>query len=276
MADEVMRGSNELLALRPEIWSASFYDTLLETLPMNEVIARDFEGEIQALGDTVNISSFPQFDEAEEILEDEKTDADAVTAVKTPLVIDKQVVKDYIITSRAQVQTIEASDALRNLAFHAIMKKMQRILFDATLPVAGNQLSYTAATTLDLPDILAGKERLDVGNVPQANRCLVTDAPQWNDLFNVTGFTSSDFISSRPNESGLPPVQIFGFTPKMTTEANAITYMFHPQYQEMAVQRSLQVEVFNRGGEGNRSFRVNSTILFGTVQMDGNRVVTIS
>lgn len=278
--DQVMTGAAELLALRPEVWSALFYPTLLENLPFNSVIATDYEGDIRALGDRVNITEFPQFDLAETIQEDQKVDADSVTAISHELVINKQIVKDYIITDRAKVQTIESEAALRNLVFHSIMRRMQQILIDATVPSAAapdHQLTYTAGTTLALADILAAKELLDQQNVPDdGSRCMVLDAPQWNDLFNITGLTSSDFVSSRPNESGQPPVSIFGFNPKMTTEANEVSFFFHPQYQEMAVQRGLEVKVFDQGVEGKRSMRVNSSLLMGEEQISDIRVVTIS
>ena len=278
MADQIMTGSVELLALRPEIWSAEFYSTLLEALPFNAVVARDYEGDIQGVGDRVNITTFPQFSEAEDIAEDAKVDADAITAQQIVLEINHQLVKDYIITDRAQVQTIEAANALRDLVFHSIFKKMQRILIDDTVPQVANQLSYASGTTLALEDILAAKEALDAEDVPDdGTRCGILDAPQWNDIFNITGFTSRDFVPvGSPLSSGSLPAPVLGFNMKLTTEANNVAYWFHPTYMEMAVQKSLEVKVFDQGVEGKRSMRVNSTILFGNVQADDKRVVTIS
>lgn len=55
--DQIMTAEVELDALRPEIWSANFYPTLLEALPFNDSIARNYEGEISKLGDKVNVPS---------------------------------------------------------------------------------------------------------------------------------------------------------------------------------------------------------------------------
>lgn len=191
MADQVMRASTELDALVPELWSAAFFPTLLETLPFNASVARTYEGEIRALGDTVNITEFPQFDEAEEIQEDQKVDAQAIVAQNQQLVINKQVVKDYIVTDRAKVQSIEHSNALRDLCFHAIFKKMQSLIIAATVPSASSPdhaIPYDSGTTLGLADLLEGKELLDTQNVPDdGNRQAIMDAPQWNDIFNITG-----------------------------------------------------------------------------------------
>ena len=59
--DQVMKASAELSVLVPEVWSQKYYDVLLAELPFNSTISRDYEGEIQNLGDTVKISSFPEF-----------------------------------------------------------------------------------------------------------------------------------------------------------------------------------------------------------------------
>lgn len=281
MADLVMTGDVELNALRPELWSSAFYPTLLEALPFNDVIAKDYEGDIQALGNTVNISTFPQFDEAETIAEDEKVDADAVAATKTQLVINKQVVKDFIITNRAQVQTIEHSNALRDMAFFSIMKKMQSIIIAAIVPSASapdHTLAYTAPGILALADILAAKELLDAADVPDdGSRVMILGAAQWNDLFNITGFTSRDFVpSGSPLSSGSIPSPVLGFNAKLTSEAGNVAYLFHPIFMQMAVQKSLDVKVYDQGVDGRRSMRVNSTLLFGVVQVSNLRVVTIS
>ena len=132
--DQIMTAGTELSALRPEIWSANFYPTLLEALPFNDSVARNYEGEIRQLGNTVNITSFPQFGDANEVQEGEKNDADGVTAANTQLVIDKMLVKDFIVTDLAQIQTIDASNALPDLAYHAILKKMLSIIISQIVP----------------------------------------------------------------------------------------------------------------------------------------------
>jgi hypothetical protein len=281
MADEVMKASVELDGVVPELWSAAFYPTLLETLPFNDSISRDYEGEIQALGDTVNINSFPQFELAQEINEDEKADADSVTVSKQQLVINKQVVKDFILTKKAIRQSIDSQNALRDLALHSILKKMQQIIIAETVPNASapdHSIAYDSGTTLALADILEAKELLDNQDVPDnGSRVMILGAAQWNDLFNITGFTSRDFIpAGSPLVSGQIVTPILGFRPRMTTEVSSTAYLFHPMYQTMAVQQSPDVAVYDLGGEGKRAMRVNMDVLFGVKQLDGLRVVTIS
>ena len=279
MTDEIMRSSTELLGINPEVWSASFYPTLLERMPFNGSVARDYEGEIQALGSTVNINTFPQFDEAEEILENEKADADSVTPTKTQLVINKQVVKDYILTKKAMAQTLDASDSLSALANHAIMKKMQRIIIAEIVPNAAapdHSIAYDSGTTLALADILEAKELLDNADVEEMGRRMILGAAQYNDLFNITGFVSRDFIpAGSPLAAGAVTTPVLGFQVDWTSEVASVAYLFHPIFLQLAVQQMPSVSVHDLGADGVRGTRVNMDVLFGVKQISNLRVVTI-
>lgn len=282
MADQVMTGGTELDAIRPELWSAVWYSTLLASLPMNDSVARDYEGEVRQLGDIVNCTQWPEFDAAEEILEDQKVEADAVTATNIQLTINKQVVKDYIVTDRAKLQTLEHANALRDLVIHSIMKKMQSIIFGLVAPSTSapdHAIGYDSGSTLALADVLEAKELLDAQNVPDdGSRCLVAGAAQFNDLFNVAQFSSRDYVDGAvPIPDAAFSSRLLGFIPKMTTEAAAnTTYLFHPSFMQMAVQQNLNVKVFDQGVDGRRSSRVNTDVLFGVSQFSNLRVVTIS
>lgn len=281
MSDQVMKASAELDGIIPEVWSAAFYPTLLEALPFADLVSRSYEGDIQALGDTVNINSFPQFGVAEDIAEDQKVDAEALTVSKQQLVINHQLAKDFIITKKALKQSLDAQGILRDLAMHAIMKKMQLILIADTIPSASSpdhSIAYDSSTTLALADILEAKELLDNADVPDAGqRVMVLGAAQWNDVFNITGFTSRDFIpAGSPLVSGQLVTPLLGFQPRMTTEAGNVAYLFDPSYMSLAVQQSPDVQVYDQGAEGKRSERVNMDVLFGNKQLSSLRVVTIS
>lgn len=281
MSDQLMTAAVQMDGIIPEVWAQAFYPTLLEALPFNDVVSRDYEGDIAALGDTVNINSIPQFGVAEDFAEDQKVDAEALTVSKQQLVVNHQLGKDFIITEKALKQSLPAQNVLRDLAFHAIMKKMQLILIGDTVPSASapdHQIPYTSGTTLALADILAAKELLDTANVPDAGqRCMILGAAQWNDIFNIAGFTSRDFIpAGSPLSSGALPTPILGFLPKMTTEAGNVAYLFDPMYMSLAVQKQIGVKVFDLGVTGVRAQRVNVDVLFGDKQLSNVRVVTIS
>lgn len=278
MSDQIMTGGSELSELRPQVWSAAFYPTLQEALPFNDSVSREYEGEIRALGNQVNITTFPQFAEALTIAEGQKSDAEGVTAVGIDLTINKQIVKDFIITDRARVQTLDAMNELRDLAFFSILKKMQSIIIDAIAPSTSapdHTIAYDTGTTLALADILEGKELLDGSDVEQNGRVMINGAAQHNDIFNIAGLTSRDFVDGASMQNGALPGQVLGFTPRMTSEAGNTTYLFHPRFMLVAIQRDLSVMVYDQGAQGLRSMRVNTSLLMGLVQASNLRVVTI-
>lgn len=280
MADQVMTTASELSAIVPQVWSRRYYDVLLADLPFNAVISKDWEGEIQSLGDTVKISTFPEFSDATELAEDARNDADAITVTQQSLVINKRIVKDFIITNKALLQSLPAVDKLRELAVYAINKKIQRIIITDTVPSASNpdhQISYASGTTLALADLLAAKELLDLQDVPMSNRHIVLGAAQTNDVFNITGFTSSDFIvAGNPLTTGQVDQPLLGFMPHMTTEVGNVAYLFHASYYTMAAQQGLSIKEYDLGVDGKRAVRVNIDTLAGFKQLDNKRVVTIS
>jgi len=209
MADQIMTAGSELSVIVPEVWSRRFYDVLLAELPFAAIINDDYEGEIQNLGDTVKITTFPEFDEALELPEGSRNDAEALTPTQQNLVINSRIVKDFIVTNRAQLQSLPHMDKLRELAIFAINKKIQSKIIELSVPSTSapdHQIAYDSGTTLALADILEAKELLDTQNVPQGDRHIVLGAAQLNDIFNITGFTSSDFlVSGAPIQTGQLP-----------------------------------------------------------------------
>lgn len=279
MADSII-STTESAAIIPEIWSARFFEVLLERLPFIDSVDRSYEGEIQNLGDIVNISSIPQFDLASNVGEGQRVDAKSITVSGQQLVINKRTACDYIVTKRSQMQSLEFMDDLREKAIFAINKKVQSDLISDTVPSASapdHQIAYDAGTTLALADLLEGKELLDAQNVPEEGRKVITGSAQLNDLFNITGFTSRDFIpAGSPLTSGGFTTPILGFELDWTTESGSVTRLFHPSYMTMAMQQSLNIELFNLGVDGKRASRVNVDILWGNKQLDDKRVVSIS
>lgn len=278
--DQVMKTSAELSVLVPEVWSAKYYDVLLAELPFNSTISRDYEGEIQNLGDTVKISSFPEFDDAGELAEDARSDASSITVTQQSLVVDKRIAKDFIITNTAMLQSLPAMEKLRDLAIYSINKKIQALIIAATVPspsAPDHTVAYASGTTLALADLLAVKELLDAQDVPMANRHMVVGAAQLNDLFNVTGFTSSDFgVSNAPLINGGLPSQILGFMPHFTSIIGNTSYYFHSSYQTIAAQQGMSVTEYDLGVDGKRARRINCDTLIGIKQLDNTRVVTLA
>lgn len=277
--DALITAASGLSAIVPEIWSARYYDVLLADLAFNSLISTDYEGEISDLGDTVHIASFPEFDEGEELAEDAASEAKAITVSSQALIINKRVVKDFIVTKLATMQSLPAMDKLRELAVYSILKKIQATIIATIIPSAANpdnSIAFDSGTTLALADLLEAKELLDNVNVPASDRHMVLGSAQTNDIFNITGFTSSDFLlGGSPLQSGQVPASLLGFMPHFTTVAGNTAYLFHKSFMSMASQQGMSVKEYDLGVDGKRATRVNVDTLYGLKLLDSKRVVTI-
>ncbi len=279
MANQIMNTTN-CAAIIPEIWSASFFQVLKDRLPYIDSVDRSYQGDIQAMGDIVNIASIPEFDEATLLSEGAQADADAVTLTSQQLTINSRAVKDVIITKKAQLESLTFMDELRDKMIFSINKKIQADIITNIVPSASapdHQISYDSGTTLALADILEAKELLDAANVAEDNRIAVLGSAQYNDIFNITSFMSRDYIpSGSPITAGSIAAPVAGFAVKMTNVVSSTARFFHPSFLTIAIQQALNISLFDEGINGLRASRLNMDILYGIKQMDNKRVVSIS
>jgi hypothetical protein len=280
MPDQMITAATEASLIVPEVWSARYYDVLLAELPFNALISRDYEGEIKNVGDTVKISTVPEFNEGEVVAESDRADAEAVTITQQSLVINSRVVKDFIVTNQASLQSLPFVEKLKEMAAYAINKKIQSLIVSLIIPSASapdHSIAYDSGTTLGLADLLEAKELLDAQDVPLSDRHIVLGSAQLNDVFNITGFTSSDFLASgAPLASGELPAQLLGFAPHFTSAVGTTSYLFHSSFFTMAAQQGMAVNQYDLGVDGKRASRVNTDTLVGFKQLDSERVVTLA
>lgn len=278
--DEIFTTNNEVAAIVPELWSANYFAVLLQNLAYNSLISTEWEGEIKDLGSVIHLASFPEFGLGEELAEDAESEAEATVIGSQALTINKRVVKDFIVSKKAMLQSLPMMDKLRDLAVYAIMKRIQLTIIETIIPSASapdHTIAYTSALTLALVDLIAGKKLLDEQNVPFADRHMVVGSGPLNDIFNIVGFMSSDFSASGGLNSGNVPSQLLGFAPHFTTAQGTTTTLFHRSFMTMATQQGMDVKLYDLGVvNGKRATRVNLDTLYGLKQMDNKRVVTIN
>ena len=277
MSDELMKSTVELDAINPELWSSLWYPTLLENLVWADSIAMDYNGEMQQRGDTIHITTFPQFGDAVDLAEGSQVDALALTPTGQSLVVNHEIAQDFIVTQKAMIQTLEAQDKLREHAMFSILKKIDQILFGDVAPSTSapdHTQAYASGTTLALSDFLDAQEALNTALVPDVGqRVAIIGVAQYSDLFNVAGFVSRDFVpNANALSSGAITSPVMGFRVKFTSMVSNTSTFFSPEFMQLAVQRSAVPEVFNQGVIGRRSFRTNLTVLFGNKQCSNVRV----
>lgn len=275
--DEQHTVDTEFSAVVPEIWSASWFPTLYERLPWASTVGRDYENAIQALGDTVNITIFPQFPEARDLPEGARNDAQKITLQNAQLLINKQTVQDFIVTARSERQGMDVQQKLMELAFFSIMKKMQKNIQAVIAPSVASPdhvVPYASGSTLGLTDWIEVKGLLDTQNVSEFGRKAILDSEQLNNLFNISGFMSRDFVpTSTAMQTGAITTPVLGFEVLWTTMAEGVSTFFSPEFLQIAVQENPVPKLYDLGGDGQRAKRVNMTVLYGIKQVDSVRVV---
>lgn len=280
MANQIMTAATETSAIVPEVWSARWREVNRVTLPFLDSVDRSYEGEIRDIGDLVNISYFPDFDEADLLVEGAAGESEAVTVTGQQLLINQRAYKDFIVTKKSQLQSLPFMDKARDAAIFAIMKKMQALIISTIVPSAStpdHQIAYDSGSTMQLADIQEAKELLLAANCPQSNLIVVLGSGQLVDLFSITGFVSKDFVpAGSPLSTGEFTSPILGFMPRFTTVVSNTSYFFHPSFLTLAIQQDLNIEEVSMGAEGIRGTRVNCDVLFGQLQLDDERVVSIS
>jgi hypothetical protein len=267
-------------AIVPQLWSANFYQNLRVKLPFIDSVSTEYQGEIKALGNQVNISTIAEFTDATELAQGAYADAEAVSTSNQALIINKMTHKDFSVTTEAELQSLPFVDTMRDAAMYSILKRMQAVIIGDIVPSAAtpdHQISYDSATTLALADILEVKDLLDLQNVDEDLRVGVVGSSQANNLLNVTGFVSRDFIpAGSPLTSGKIETPVCGFMIKSTTAVGNTSYWFHPSFLTMAVQKELGIKVADLAVLGGRGYRVNTEVLWGLRQLSNIRIASLS
>lgn len=281
MANQIHTQATELVVLSPEIWSARLRELNRASLPFLDSVDLGWQGDGAGIGDIVNVNQIPDFSQANTLAEGAAGDAEAVTATQTQITINQRPYKDFIVTKKAQLQSLDFMDQLRENAVYSIQKKIQALIIAQISPSASapdHQIAFDSGTTLALADILEAKELLMEANCPQDDRlCMVLGSEQWNDLYNITGFTSRDFVpAGSPLTSGEFATPLAGFKPKYTSVAGDVAYLFNSSFLALVIQQQMNIEVVSMGADGIRGMRVNADVLLGVSQLDDERVVTIS
>jgi len=278
MADSLTSAGGTNSAIVPEKWSSRYQINLRNEIVFNSIIRRDYEGEIQERGDTVRIPSIPDVT-ANDINEGQKNDATASTATTDSLIINTETAVDFLITNRAKLQSIEFIDELEERAVNAIMQKMQTNIINLIVPSAASpdhQIAYDSGTTLADADLLEALDLEEDANWDQTGRVIVTGGRQKNDVIAITKFADKDTnLGSSPSSSGMITEPIYSHTFMWTNAVSTTTYLFTPDFMQMAVQDGLNMNL-KESTDGSRTFRLEVDVLYGIKQIHDDRVISIS
>lgn len=278
MADAIITAAGTTTAIVPEMWSSVFTQNLSASVVYNPLIRRDYEGDISAMGDTVNMPTIADVT-ALNLADGAKGDASTISASVTALVINKRAYVDFLVSSEAKLQSVPFTDNLRDLGVAALARKIQADIITAIAPSTSapdHTIAYDTANTLADADLLEIMDLEKTANWPETGRHMITGGAQYNDLLGISKFYDKTLAGVTNISSGETLAPVYGHAIKWTTANGNSTHLFHDTFMQMAIQQALNIAVFDPGVNGQRGFRINMDILYGIKQVHSDRVITLS
>ena len=228
----------------PEIWSKDIEEFVRSNLVLANLVKRR-DSEVKAAGDTIHI----QFDT--ELVANNKVQGldvspQAPTDTQVDLVVDQWKESSFEIEDILEAQAnIDLMATYTGSAGYAIAKAVDTSLAALAAGFSQTKGAFNTAITTDV--FLDSVELLDLADVPQTDRHFVFQPDVKRDLLDIATYTSSDFISGRPVESGKLSGSLYGVSTHMSTNilkagTSTSNMMFHRDALALAMQKGPRVQ----------------------------------
>jgi len=271
----------------PEIWSALLVDILQEKNDITSLFNREYEGEIQSEGDTVNIAKF----DGVTVRDYPTTDMtiDPITFSTQQLLINKN---KYFAVEVQDADRIQANIGLDSPILQDAAEKIQiqmntDVLADGLVGRLTANLFDAGAGPFDLDDMSEVKRLLDVGDVPATDRWGVVPPDFLKDLLGNSNFIKANEYASAVADSNRPLLsgeigQIFGIRIIMSnsvaktglTPDQHRAVFFHRSAVAFAMQKSLTIEAIR--GEKRFDDIIRGFVLYGTKLVQPTALVEVT
>lgn len=276
---QVTTGKVDVASLIPTTWSPIIYQELRAKVALLNLFARDYEGEIRSIGDTVKVNTIKA--PTGEILTDDKTafSSEKMEVSSFNIVANKRASAAFKVTSMAMLQSMqfisEAQEALR----YALMLQMENDILSALIPSAAapdHQIAPATASTLVASDVNQLRTLLSIAKVPGQNRYLALDPAYYGDLLNTNSLMSKDFTGANDLDNG-QVTKALGFNIFEHDVLPADTgYAFHPSALQLVMQTGVEVKVSDLHGNHEYAALISANIIYGYQLADNKRIAKIS
>lgn len=272
-------GITELTNLIPEIWSPKMYDRLKNKIAFANLFAKDYEGEIKNVGDTVNVNTIGAL--AAETLSSDKAQfsSQSISVTQNQIVANRQVVNAVEITDLAKLQSLEFQAKIQEELVYGLQLKMEQDIIAALLPSTSapdHTIAPASAGVLAAVDCGSLRALLSTAKVPLNNRYLALAPSYFTDLLNSTTVTSMDFVSGNSAESGVL-AKFMGFQIFEHDLLDAdVGYAFHPSAIELVMQQSIRVKISDLHSQNKLGYLISADMVWGYKLMDSVRLAKIS
>lgn len=275
-------GKTELANIIPEIWSEKIYARLATELKLAPLFSREYEGEISAKGDTVNVYTLGAI--AGEMITDDKQEftTSPISVTKTQIVADRYFSAGAEITEIGQLQSLSFEEELQKELTYGIAKALEDYLVTLLIPSAAapdHIITTASANVFAAVDAATCRTLLSKANVPVMDRFLALDPQFYGDALNSTNFISSDFIpAGSPVSSGALSNPVYGFNCLESNNLGTddIGFAFHKSCLNLVLQKGIEVKISDQHANKRFGYIISASMIGGAKLMDNKRLVKIT
>lgn len=253
-----------------EAWSDIFMQELREKLLLGALINKDYEGEINKLGDKVNVS---QINAPTGQLLTVGTDADsfsteAVSTSQVEVVANKRAVAAYEFedTVLLMSQLGNKESELRQSLLYAVSRQINDYLYSLVAPSASPDHTVTGVTDFNASQIsslrkLAAQSKWDKSK----GWWVLADPSYYSDLLNAATLTSQDYVGGEtPIVGGQMVNKRFGFNILEDDSKSVDTALaFHPDFMHMVMKTQPTFKVSDMHSQKKFGMVMSVDVIFG-------------
>jgi hypothetical protein len=274
-----MTGKVDIPSLIPTVWSKTMYDELRNSIVFANIFSRDYEGEIQGMGDTVKVNQIAA--PTGEILTDDEASfaTELLVANSFTITVNKRASAAFEISDLAKLQSIDFQMQAQEALVYAIRKQLESDIITALVPSAAapdHQIAPAAASDLAAVDLATLRTLLSVAKVPVANRYLCLDPAYYGDLLTKTQVMSRDFTAGNDSMGGVMDA-FMGFK---ILEHNLLPadvgFAVHPSALQLVMQKEISVKISDLHPTKKYGYLVSADFVYGFQLFDNKRIAKIS
>lgn len=228
----------------PEVWSLSIQEFLRSNLVLADLVQR-FDSEVAKFGDTVHIQSDTELSANNKVAGvsvSPQNPTESQVNLSVNVHKESSFFVEDILAAQANVNLME--NYTKNSAY-AVAKAIDTSLAALATGFSTSKGTYNTAITTDV--LLDAIEVLDLADVPMTDRHFVFQPDVKRDLLDISTYTSSDFVSGNPVESGKVAGMLYGVQTHMSTNilktgSNTSNMLFHRDALALALQKGPRVQ----------------------------------
>lgn len=276
---EVTTGKADIPSLIATSWSPIIYQELRAKVAFLNLFARDYEGSIKAIGDTVKVNTINA--PVGEILANDKTafSSELMSVSTFSVTANKRASAAFKVTNMASLQSLsfiqDAQEALR----YSLMAQMEADILAALVPSAAapdHQIAPAVPGTLAAADVNSLRTLLSIAKVPGNNRYLALSPSYYGDLLNTNSLMSKDFSNSNDQDNG-QVVKALGFNIfEHDILGNDLGYAFHPSALQLVMQTGVEVKFSDLHANHEYAGLISANIIYGFTLADDKRIAKIA